>query len=214
MARTFPVSLDEFFGDLAKTAATMDLAEARASADTVGGDTFPIDNGPRLWGGSVQIKHFRDTDEGKVMGLVDVLRQGNATFYVSRPTANAPREDRNGLRLGGATVTISAVPNAREVTLTGLPEGYVISTGDEISWPWSSGTRYALHRVGGTVVADSSGNATVEVAPYVRGDPVGAEVELIEPKCLAMMVPGSFSPPTAGPERYSGYSFNWIQVKP
>ncbi len=214
MARTYPISLADFWDTLGKTSVTLDLSEALASVDLIGGDTIPIDSGPRLWQGSVSTRLYKNDQVDAAVGLMEILRQAGATFRITKALRAGPAADLDGSILGASVVTISAVVSTREITLSGLPAGYTLTRGDMLSWSYLSGARHALHRIADTVMADGLGDATIEVSPFVRGDPTGATVTLIEPSCLAMLVPGSYSPPRGDPNAYSGISFNWIQVKP
>lgn len=212
--RTFPVSLANFFTALGKAAATMDLRESLAVGDTHGGATFPIDFGPRLWSGSVSTRLYKHADVAEAAGLMDLLRRGGSTFYVTGAVNAAPKADPTGSILGAATVTITAKPSNQELTLGGLPASYVLTRGDMLSFSYNSATQFALHRVVDTVTASGGGVVTIQVEPSVRGTPTGATVTLISPKCLAILVPGSYTPPSGNPDAHSGFSFDWIQVKP
>lgn len=211
--RTYPVSLADFFDPVCKTIAHMNLSQSLATGDTHGGDTFPINFGPRLWGGTVVTKTYGRSKEAEAMGLIEVLQQEGATFFVTDAVFAAPQKDPTGSILGASTVTITAKPSNQELTLSGLPAAYVLTRGDKISFSYGTG-RYALHRMVDTVTASGGGVATVQVAPFIRGDPVGSVVSLIKPKCLAIMVPGSYVPPQGRLNSQAALSFDWIQVKP
>jgi hypothetical protein len=102
----------------------------------------------------------------------------------------------------------------RELRVTGLPSGYVLSAGDMLSFQYgASPVRYALHRivVGGTA---SSGGLTpmLEVVPNLRAGAVaGLTISLIRPACKARLLPD----PTYGAGRQAlsrGASFDFIQT--
>lgn len=211
--RSFPVSLADFFDPVCKAVANMNLSQSLATGDTHGGDTFPINFGPRLWGGTVMTKTHSRAKEAEAVGLIEVLQQEGATFFVTDAIYAAPQKDPTGSILGASTVTITAKPSNQEMTLSGLPANYVLTRGDKISFGYGTG-RYALHRIVDSVTASAGGVATVQVQPFIRGNPVGAAVTLVKPKCLAILVPGSYAPPQGRLNSQSALSFDWIQVKP
>jgi hypothetical protein len=102
----------------------------------------------------------------------------------------------------------------RELRITGLPVGYVLSAGDMLGFQYGSNpVRHALHRivVGGTA---SSGGLTpmLEVVPNLRpGAAAGLTVSLVRPACKARLLPD----PTYGAGRQAlsrGASFDFIQT--
>jgi hypothetical protein len=149
---------------------------------------------------------------GVLIGLMD---QPGATFLCHDRRQIGPASDPTGSGLGSRTVTIHSVAsNLRELRLTGLPSGYVLSAGDMLGFQYgSSPVRYALHRivVGGT--ASSSGlTPMLELVPNLRpGAVAGMTVSLIRPARKARLLPE----PSYGSGRQAlsrGASFDFIQT--
>ena len=147
--------------------------------------------------------------------LLALMDQPGATFLCHDPRYIGPSSDPTGSILGSRTVTIHTVAsNMRELRITGLPSGYVLSPGDMLAFEYgSSPIRFALHRivVGGT--ASSTGlSPLLEVVPNLRAGAVAAlTVTLVHPACKARLLPE----PIYGSGRQAlsrGASFDFIQT--
>ncbi|MFN9368626.1 MAG: hypothetical protein ACK6CT_07630, partial [Planctomycetia bacterium] len=95
------------------------------------------------------------------------------------------------------------------------PAGYVLRPGDLLSWTYLTGPlRYALHRVVTTGTANGSGNiGNIEITPPVRtGYSLPVNITLVNPRCKAAIVPGSYQPPSVTPGGIVTFSFDWQQT--
>jgi hypothetical protein len=163
------------------------------------GEQLGADLGDRLWTGEIEFGRMRREEAGRVEVLIDLLTQTGRAFHVYDSRRPAPLMDPTMSILGAATPTILSLPSGdpREMSLTGLPAGYVLSPGDYLSWTYgSSPLRYALHRVVSGVTAGGGGNTAVfEVSPYIQpGSVTGTAVTLFRPFCKAVLLPGSVQP--------------------
>lgn len=100
--------------------------------------------------------------------------------------------------------------NNREIDLEDLPNGFVLSPGDYLSFDYSTDLR-ALHRVSAAATANGSGEVTVEVRPHIRpGWEDGAVVSFYRASCRAIILPGTYSEQTEAPD-FTTISFEAIQ---
>lgn len=200
-ALTFPLSLAQFFAMLPIAPITLDLEENQYHSETGGGEILTADAGPRLWTGTVQLNRRSHAQARLFEARARMLRQAGRSFFVTDYRNAYPSGDPDGSILGAASPTISAIDgDSRRLSLQGLPAGYTLTAGDQLSFAYGSNpTRYALHDVvSDTEAADGSGNLSLlELSPFIRpGAVAGTAVTLIKPFCKAVMVPGSFRPST------------------
>lgn len=215
MALSFPLSLASFLDLFTRIEATMDIGEAVLSATTGGGEAITSNYGERLWAGRITGRGHAYISLDEMTARIGLLRQGGASFLVRNPYRRGPAADPEGTILGAATPQITTFnANNRDITISGLPAGYVLRRGDLISWTYLSGpTRYALHRVVTGSTANGSGVATTEIMPPVRsGYATPQSITLINPVCKAVIVPGSYQPPSVQPDGIATFSFDWQQT--
>lgn len=215
MAISFPVAKVDFFNGLKVAACTFDLPGGLQMSRTAGGEIITADLGARLWRGTVTLADMRHADAVKVQAMLNRLTDSGASFLAYDPAHWRPAYDPTGALLGAAAVTINSLPTARELTLAGLPAGYVLTPGDYLSWNYgSSPVRRAFHQVvvGGT--ANGSGiTPALEVVPEIRpGSAAGASVLINQPYCKAVVVPGSFKGRSSRPAISGGMQFDFIQT--
>ena len=214
MSFIFPLQLNEFADGLRVRSQDWDLSENLRSSKDGAGRILTADGGPRLWEGSIEIAPNSHPAQRQAQALAQVLRQAGASFMISDPKGKYPFADPGGVILGGAVLTLSApIAGANTVTLVGLPEGYVLTPGDYLSYGYGpTGTKQALHQVtqGGTA---ADGSVTVGVVDRVRpGVDDGTEVTLIGAACKAVLVPGSFKSGRIELDATTGYSFSFRQT--
>ena len=215
MALTYPLTFAQFLGTLRVEEVTFRLSHPQEHTRLADGTVISASLGASLWTGSIrlaQANHPRHTEMEALIGLMD---QPGATFLCHDPRQIGPASDPTGSTLGSAVPTIHSVAaNLRELRITGLPSGYVLSAGDMLAFQYGSNpVRHALHRivVGGTA---SSGGLTplMEVVPNLRpGAVAGLSVSLIRPACKARLLPD----PSYGAGRQAlsrGASFDFIQT--
>ncbi len=207
MALTSPFSLATFLDGLCIAQAKFDLTESVAANRQGSGEVLTHKTGVSLWAGSISLRSHRIADAEAIKAKVSVLRRPGFAFFIEPYGKEFPRLDPTGSILGVSTPTIQSVAgNNRDLTIQGLPVGYVLSPGDYLSFPYTVASigRTALHQivVGGT--ANGSGVATVEVTPLLRtGAVAGLAVTLKHPICKAVVEPGSFEPGTMSNRRWT-----------
>jgi hypothetical protein len=215
MALSYPLSFDQFLGLLRVEEVTFRLSHPQEHTRLGDGTIISASLGASLWTGSVRLAQANHPRHAQMEALIALMDQPGATFLCHDPRQIGPASDPTGSILGSRTVTIHSVAsNMRELRLTGLPPGYVLSPGDMLGFQYgSTPVRHALHRnvVGGT--ASSSGlTPMLEVVPNLRPGAVsGLTVSLTRPACKARLLPD----PAYGSGRQAnsrGASFDFIQT--
>ena len=212
---SFPLSIDAFFGGLCPLDWTFYLPDTRVSEETRGGEIIDADIGVRLWAGSVQLARSSARDAAALQAAISVLQQAGRSFLVYPRHAAFPRLDPKGLVLGASAPIIHALPSAREIQISGLPSGYVISPGDFLSFAYgASPVRQALHQVVVGATASAGGvTPALEVMPPIRaGAAIGAGVQLARPFCKAKIIPGSTQVQRFSRTFSDAPSFDFIQT--
>jgi hypothetical protein len=213
----FPLPLSQFMLSVPVVEMSFDLSEAMAADETGRGEVLTAALGARLWGGTVTVARRRLDLAGQYSVLVDLLRQPGASFYIGDLARRFPAADPSGLVLGPTVPTLATVSgDQREVTLAGLPAGYVLGPGDFIAFDYgTSPLRRALHRVvhGGGAASAAGVSPALEVVPPIRaGFAVGAAVTLVDPACKAVLVPGSATPSRSRRALGDGLAFSFLQT--
>ena len=216
MAITFPIPVADYFAGLRIASASIYLPEAMEISQTGGGEILTADLGARLWRGSASMVPGLVADVAAAEARLSVLRQSGRSFFAC-PVGNAyPRADPDGSILGvSAPVIASLAANNRELTISGLPIGYVLSAGDFLSFSYGADpVRYAFHQVVVGSTADALGiTGQIEVTPHIRpGAAVAAAVTLIRPAFKAVVIPGSYAAAMIGPRIASGQAFQFQQT--
>ena len=196
MALAYPLSLAQFFDTLPVASVTMRPGDARSFSETGGGAQIAAQRGTRLWHGSVRIDLDRHSAISAIEARLALLEEPGASFLVYDRRKPWPSADPGGLGVQSSTVRIASLnANNRELTLKGLPSGYVITAGDLMGWTYgASPLRYALHRVVTGATANGSGvTGSIEVTPFIRqGAAVDAIVSLGKPVCKAQLVQADY----------------------
>ncbi len=216
MPLSFPLPREDFIDILPIAEMSLVLPETAQVARTRGGEVLPFELGEPLWEGEVKLGRMTRPESGRPLALIDVLRQPGRSFLVCDTTRTGPLSDPAGVILGAATPVIHELPeDPRELRLSGLPAGYILSAGDWIGWSHGAApTRYALHRiVDAEVVAAGTGiTPAFEVVPHIRpGVTVGAAVQLIRPVAKAIILPGQTEPGRTRRTLTDGAGFSFIQ---
>jgi hypothetical protein len=211
----YPLSYAQFLGVLRVAEVTFRLSHPQEHTRLGDGTVISASLGASLWTGTIRLAQANHPRHAQMEALLALMDQPGATFLCHDPRYVGPTGDPTGTLLGSRTVTIHTVASTlRELRITGLPSGYVLSAGDMLAFQYgSSPIRYALHRivVGGT--ASGIGlSPLLEVVPNLRpGVVAGLTVSLIRPACKALLLPD----PTYGAGRQAlsrGASFDFIQT--
>ncbi len=145
--------------------------------------------------------------------LMDVVDGGGCflAYDVFRPRPRAYGDlPLSGTRAGGGafdgTATLQTVTNTRQVTVSGLPAGFIINRGCNIGFRRSPLVR-SLHMVTEAVTANGSGVAVVKfrfgLDPLFV--PAGTTVDFEKPSCVMGLDP-EFSAPKAWSSRRVSFS--------
>ena len=216
MALSYPLGLGAFFTDVEIINSRFSLGDARQFNTGGGGQIFDASLGARLWSGEITIVPAKHQELAKIESRIELLMEPGASFLVYDKRCTWPYADPTGSILGAATPTLGAVnANNVDVTIAGLPVGYVLTQGDMFSFSYlSSPVRRALHRVVAGATADGSGNATVQVVPPIRaGYTLATAVALNKPLMKAKMLPGTYQPSSGMPGKLSsGLTFQFTQT--
>ena len=212
---SYPLSHAQFLGALRVEEVMFRLSHPQEHTRLGDGTVISASLGASLWTGTIRLAQANHPRHAQMEALIALMDQPGATFLCHDPRYVGPASDPTGAIFGSKTVTIHSVAsNMRELRLTGLPSGYVLSAGDMLGFQYGvNPVRYALHRivVGGTA---SSGGLTpmLEVVPSLRpGAAAGLTVSLVRPACKARLLPD----PTYGAGRQAlsrGASFDFIQT--
>lgn len=212
---SYPLSYAQFLGALRVEEVTFGLSHPQEHTRLGDGTVISASLGASLWTGTIRLAQANHPRHAQMEALIALMDQPGATFLCHDPRYLGPASDPSGAILGSRTVTIHTVAsNMRELRITGLPSGYVLTPGDMMAFQYGSNPiRYALHRivVGGTA---SSGGLTpmLELVPNLRSGAVaGLTVSLIRPACKARLLPD----PSYGSGRQAlsrGASFEFIQT--
>lgn len=213
MALTFPLSLASFLDALPIAACDFDLGEALQVDETGGGEQLIAELGARLWSGRYLLAPMTFDETTAARALIDLIRAPGRAFLATDLRQRGPRSDPTGAILGAATPTLTATQTAgREITLAGLPAGYVLARGDMVGFSYATSKR-ALHRVVAGGTANGSGTlAWAEVVPAVRAFTGTPAVTLLRPVVKAVILPGSVQPGEWSARLVSGMSFGFIQT--
>ena len=212
---SYPLTHTQFLGALRVEEVTFRLSHPQEHTRLGDGTVISASLGASLWTGTIRLAQANHPRHAQMEALLALMDQPGATFLCHDPRYVGPASDPTGSVLGSRTVTIHTVAsNMRELRITGLPSGYLLSPGDMLGFQYgSSPVRYALHRivVGGTA---SSGGLTplIEVIPNLRAGAVaGLTLSLIRPACKARLLPD----PSYGSGRQAlsrGASVEFIQT--
>lgn len=215
MAYTFPMPLNQFFDGLPITVFSFDLGEALEMNETGGGEILTADMGNRLWQMDCEIKPGYYADIKQIKAKLDVLRYAGRSLLVHALGITAPQSDPDGSILGASVPVLNAVqPNNREIRLGGLPNGYVITTGDYLAFQYGSNpVRYAFHQVANGATAPGGVSGLIELSSFVRpGYALGAPIQLIKPTMKMIVRPGSVDPGRSGGRFTTGVKFSLVQT--
>lgn len=210
---TFPLNYNQFLKLTKTERRAYSLDDASEALEDGHGEIVTVSYGPRLWAGSFTSYALNMQCARPLRARLEMLKGAGASFMWRDPFYTGPADDPGGVKLGGANPQIDSIDATRRaMKISLLPSNYKISTGDLISWTYS--THFALYEVARTRTADASGIIQeLEVTtPIVPGSHVGATLELLQPTCKARIVPGSVNMGSANRRWNSPFSFSWRQT--
>lgn len=196
MALQLPLSLADFFDMLKVKSAPFILTEQQEYSGLGTGEGLAHDLGPRLWQAPVESSAMTLAEAQAMLARIEALDGSINAFYAYNPSKAYPAADPDGSKLGAAAPTIHTIAaNRKEMRLTGLPAGYVLTAGDMLAVDYGNPSRRALIRIVTGAVASSGGLTPLfEVRPHLRpGITTTLAVMLRKPAMKAKIVPGSLS---------------------
>ncbi|KPP88748.1 MAG: hypothetical protein HLUCCO07_11995 [Rhodobacteraceae bacterium HLUCCO07] len=216
MAYEFPLATSDFMDILPVKDCPFDIPQAVETSETDGGEILAAPLGSRLWQGKITLGAMDADEAAEVLPMLDVARDGAASFFFYDKRQPAPRLDPSGLILGQAVPEIGEISaDGREMSVWELPPDYELRRGDMLSFTYGSDpVRYAFHRLASPAQADAQGQTPLfEVRPRLRaGAAPGAVVSLVKPFCKAIIIPKSFEPGSRRSTWTRDVSFRWIQT--
>lgn len=204
MAITFPRSLP-FSGSIFASGSDLSLSRGDARNRDGAGMLEVMELADPLWSLKLVTKPLRPSARAVWKAWAMTLQGGIQLFYGYPPIQQYPMFYHPGpsvlgfTRVGGGTfngtTTLTAF-SASALSLSGLPFGFVMSAGDYVSVPLSTGSRM-LHMVTEDLAANVSGVATISVTPPVRPETaLGSNVvQFVQPKALFVLRHETFNAP-------------------
>lgn len=197
-----------------------DLAPVRTrdTAAMEGRRTETAESGTPYWRLRASTQYLEDEPYDEMDAWLMDASDGGQCFLahdIFRPRPRAYGDvPLTGTRAGGGafdgTAILDTVTSARQVTISGLPEGFVINRGCNIGFRRSAAVR-SLHRVTEAAAADSLGVAVVKfrfgLDPLFV--PTGTVVDFEKPACVMQMDPDFTAPKGWSSRRVT---FNAIEV--
>ncbi len=214
MPISWPLPTSEFIDLLPIKSLTSRPGRAASSSEAGDGSVLYHQRGARLWQGQITL----DLDFHDVWASVDatlsLLEEPGASFLFKDPRMTGPIADPQKTILGSAVAVIAALSNnAHELSLSGLPAGYILQRGDLLGFTYGADpTRHAYHRVFAGGVANLAGElADLAVVPKIRkGAQIGAPVTLGDPVLKATLKQSDYGSSRATVSE--GGSFEWVQT--
>ena len=214
MALTWPLPLSAFLDTLPIQRVTFQLANSVTHSETGGGEVISHRRGARLWAGKIILDKDYHAVWAAIEARLALLEEPGASLLIKDVRMSGPIADRDHSLLGAAVPKIATLDsNNREMTVKGLPAGYVISQGDLLGFTYgTSPIRYAFHRVVTGGIANGLGiTPDIEVIPFIRpGAQVNAVLTLGNPVLKAKLTNAEY-----GNSRSiisEGGSMSWTQT--
>jgi len=214
MALTFPLALPNLADLLPLESTPWNLAQYQEYSGLGTGEGLAHDLGPPLWEAECSTGPMYHDDAYAVQARLNALIGSVQTFMLHNPAKPGPRMDQNGTILatgaGGPSLLLdfinddafavasssspvigSIAANRKEVTISGLPNGYVLSGGDFFQVNYGAG-RVALIQIVVSKTAVGGVASMVEVTPHLRpGINAGSAITLIKPAAKVKLVPNT-----------------------
>lgn len=218
MALTFPLSLaafaDKLFGPERSVSSVSWLLQDNRELSGLGSGQFlEADLAPALWAGEVTLRPFYHADARRIEALLNAVIRSKGDFYLYDPRLPAPSTDPKGTTLGASTVQINSLPDAKSMSLKGLPPAYAIPAGSYLSFDYGTPARRAFHEFSEDATANGSGvTPAFEVSPFIRtGAAVNQTVTLYKPAAKVRIKPGTLSVQSAQDPTFTTISFSVVQ---
>lgn len=214
MALAFPYAIGSFADLIRMSSVRMRLADNQEISKG-GGKIIVADMAAKFWEFDVTLINLEGAAMRQIHALITALDGAMNDFYLFDPRYEFPVADPDGSLLGSAAVQIATLNgNNKELTLKGLPSGYVLSPGDCLAFDFGSPSMRALHMIAAGGVANGAGvSSSIEVRPHILpGAAVNAAVTLVQASARVKIVPGTFDPGTGRQMMTGGMGFKCWQV--
>ena len=193
MLPPYPYPLSYFCDRLRIEKTTLTLRRRDEHSGGGDGRTWSAELSPPLWAGVLSLAVQTVDQAYELEALIDGLDGSRGSFLFADPGYRGPRSGRASDLNSAIVRTIRS--DRTGISLAGLPEGFVLSTGDRFSVQYL-GDRYYFGRFqeGGTVGA--AGTLGVRpIRPYLpMSIAPGAAIELIRPVFKAGVEPRGYAP--------------------
>ena len=214
MSLSFPLSASAFFEKLKLASFTFPPSRGQESSTAGSGEIIFKDTRPMLW--SVPGATTSDLDFAefaRVRALVQAIQERQGSFYAYDITKPYPAADPTGSVFGASTPVVADLSGRYGVKVSGLPPGYVLTTGDYFAL--NDGTSQMLHEIEEDVTADGSGVAGFfDVHPKTSlATEAGQAIVLIKPLVEMAIVPGSIKYQDGSGPMTRILAFDTIQVR-
>jgi len=193
MALTFPLATSVFADVIGIQSAPLRPKPGRELSGMGSGQIIEADLTPTLWVADVVTRPWRAEMARRVEAMVNAVIRSKGTVYLYDPRKAVPVSDPGGTILGASAVKINSVPDAKSLSLKGLPASYKLSVGDYLAFDYGDPARRAFHEIAEDITANGSGvTGAFEVSPFIRaGATANLTVTLVKPAFKAKIVPGS-----------------------
>lgn len=192
MAIFYPLDFSDFPG----WSTEFDPFYRQEIARTAGGLTQVADLGRPLWKASYVSRTLSPNELSQWRGRIQALSGSLQTFQGRDTSRCFPIDDPRGSIIGANynNIFIDAVTSPGQISLRGLPPGYVISTGDYINTTLADFKRVLFRVTAGNAAASDGKTGMINVGPYFpTGVVAGLRAEIVRPWVLMMISPGTLN---------------------
>ncbi len=211
MALTFPYPLDFLNDYLREGSSTLSIQRNDELSGSGDGRYWTAELARPLWTITLPLVARRPA-EARALDAKIIALNGSAKTLLWADPSYAPAFGAT-VELALATVTVASISTDRTaLAFTGLPSGWVLSTGDRFSIVY--GERYYLATISEDATADSAGaTGEVSVFPYLPfGVSIGAVAEIVRPVMKCLIPPSGYTGFTFQPGNYGdGASLTLLQ---
>lgn len=200
MALTFPLPVADFADTIGISQVKWLLQDNREFSGLGSGQILQADLGPSLWQADVNLREWYHVEARRIEAKINAVIRSKGSFYLYDPRHSSPALDPGGMMLGASAVKINSLPDAKSMSLKGLPAAYKLSVGDYLHFDYGSPSRRAFHEISEDVTANGSGvTGAFEVSPFIRpGAAADLSVTLVKPAMKCIIRPGTLDAGSTG----------------
>lgn len=190
-----PMPIEDLADRLLVSSVSWSLAVNQQLSGLGSGQILVADLAPALWSGDAETVEMYHREARRIEARINALDGALGSFHLYDPRFIGPYADPDGAMLGESVVQIAALPDAKSISLKGLPAGYELTEGDYLAFDYGDPVKRAFHELSEAVTADSSGIApAAQVRPAIRpGASVDTIVTLVRPAMKCLIKPGSLT---------------------